>query len=33
MKLSSKSDYCIRALVDLAQNPGRGPVPSRRFMA
>lgn len=33
MKLSSKSDYCIRALVDLAQNRGRGPVPSSEIAA
>ena len=28
MKLSSKSDYGIRALVDLAQQAGAGPIPS-----
>lgn len=28
MKLSSKSDYGIRALVDLAQHAGAGPIPS-----
>ena len=28
MKLSSASDYAIRALVDLAQQPGSGPIPS-----
>ena len=28
MKLSSKSDYGIRALVDLAQNDDGGPIPS-----
>ena len=28
MKLSSKSDYGIRALVDLAQLEGAGPIPS-----
>ena len=28
MKISSKGDYGIRALVDLAQQHGRGPVPS-----
>ncbi len=28
MKLSSRGDYGIRALIDLAQNEGRGPIPS-----
>ena len=28
MKLSTKSDYGIRALVDLAQHDGAGPIPS-----
>ena len=28
MRLSSKGDYGVRALVDLAQNQGRGPIPS-----
>ncbi len=28
MRLTSKGDYGIRALVDLAQNRGRGPIPS-----
>jgi Rrf2 family cysteine metabolism transcriptional repressor len=28
MRLSSKGDYGIRALVDLAQHDGRGPIPS-----
>jgi Rrf2 family cysteine metabolism transcriptional repressor len=28
MKVSSKGDYGIRALIDLAQNEGRGPIPS-----
>lgn len=28
MKLSSTSDYGIRALVDLAQHDGAGPIPS-----
>ncbi len=28
MKLSSKGDYGIRALIDLAQHQGRGPIPS-----
>ena len=28
MRLSSRGDYGIRALIDLAQNEGRGPIPS-----
>ncbi len=33
MKLSSKGDYGIRALIDLAQNEGRGPIPSGEIAA
>ncbi len=33
MKLSSKGDYGIRALIDLAQNDGRGPIPSGEIAA
>lgn len=33
MRLSSKGDYGIRALVDLAQQRGRGPVPSAEIAA
>ncbi len=33
MRLSSKGDYGIRALVDLAQQRGRGPVPSSEIAA
>ncbi len=32
-KLSSKADYGIRALVDLAQHDGRGPIPSAEISA
>ena len=33
MGLSSKGDYGIRALVDLAQNQGRGPIPAGEIAA
>ena len=33
MKLSSTSDYGIRALVDLAQHAGGGPIPSNEIAA
>ena len=33
MRLSNKGDYGIRALVDLAQHRGRGPIPSGEIAA
>ena len=33
MRLSSKGDYGIRALVDLAQHRGQGPIPSGEIAA
>ena len=33
MRLSSKGDYGIRALVDLAQHQGQGPIPSTEIAA
>lgn len=33
MRLSSKGDYGIRALVDLAQHRGEGPIPSSEIAA